>query len=271
MKRIKLVLVGMSIMLVFTVGCKKQDKDIIPEKPDQIEIEDEDISGQIENEVEKEDEEIIIEEDKDQDISVPNENKDADDGKEDAKGLVKEPVKVPVKELIKEPVKKPAKEPVKDKEPVEEPVQDDTKIGKVHSDIKDALGENYTPNMAMAPEQLEGILGLSLDELGGHIAEAPMISMQVDTFIAISANKDNVKTVETALKEYRRYLLEESMQYPMNMAKIQASKVITIKNDVYLIMLGAYDDREEITEEEALEFANSEVKKIEDIIKKSYK
>ena len=61
------------------------------------------------------------------------------------------------------------------------------------------------------------------------------------------------------------------MQYPMNMAKIQASKVITNKNDVYLIMLGAYDDREEITEEEALEFANSEVKKIEDIIKKSYK
>lgn len=269
MKRFKIVLVGMSIMLVFTAGCKKQDKVILPETPDEIEMELEDTTGQIEDEVEKEDEETIIEEGKEQDVSVSNENKNPDAGKEDTKEPVKEPVKKPVKEPVKEPVKD--KETVKEPEEAEEPVVEDTKIDKVHSDIKDALGENYTPNMAMAPEQLEGILGLSLDELGGYIAESPMISMQVDTFIAISANKDNVKAVEAALKEYRRYLLEETMQYPMNMAKIQASKVVTIKNDVYLIMLGAYDDRDERTEEEALEFAKSEVKKIEDIINNSYK
>lgn len=265
MKKVKLILVGMSIMLVFTVGCKKQNQDIIPENPDPIEIEKEDITGQIEEEVEKDDEEIKIEEDEEVDVSVSNENKDADAGKEDAK----EPAKVPVKKPVKEPVKD--KEPAKDPEIVEKPVVDDTKIDKVHLHTKEALGDNYFPNTAMAPEQLEEILGLSLDKLEGYIAEVPMISTHVDTFIAISANKDNVKTVETALKEHRRYLLEESIQYPMNIAKIQASKVITIKNDVYFIMLGAYDDRDEITEEEALEFAKSEVKKIEDIIQKSYK
>lgn len=251
MKKVKLILIGMSIMLVFTVGCKKQNKDIIAESPDPIEIEKEDITEQIEEEVKKDDEEIKIQEDEEEDVSVSNENKNADPGKEDTK----ETVKVPVKKTVKEPVND--KEPVKEPEIVEKPIVDDTKIDKVHLDIKENLGDNYFPNMAMSPEQLEGILGLSLDKLGGYIAEAPMISMQVDTFIAISANKDNVKTVETALKEYRRHLLEESIQYPMNMAKIQASKVITIKNDVYFIMLGAYDDRDEITEEEALEFAKS--------------
>lgn len=265
MKRFKLFFIGMSFMLVFATGCKKQEQAIIPETPTEVE-------NQINDQVVQ-----IEEEDKEDEKETEDEKDIADEkGEEVEKEESKVPTKEPVKKPAKDPIKVPVKEPEKDKEPVkvpevvEPPVLSETNIDKAHLAIKNLLGESYTPSMEMSSEQLAGIIGFSLDQLLGHIAETPMISMQVDTFIGIGATKDNVKAVEAALKEYRRTIVEETLQYPMNLAKVQASKVIRINNDVYFIMLGAYDDRGEVTEEQALEFARSEVSKIEEVIKNSY-
>ena len=48
--------------------------------------------------------------------------------------------------------------------------------------------------------------------------------------------------MEKALTEYREYLLNDTMQYPMNVSKIQASQVIRHGDYVFFVMLGGPDD-----------------------------
>lgn len=109
--------------------------------------------------------------------------------------------------------------------------------------IKDAvvevLGEDYWPDMAMTPEMLEGNFGISSDMYDDYLAESPMISANVDTLLIIKAKDDKVEDVENALDSYREALLNDTMQYPMNLGKIQASRIERDGNFVCFVQLGA--------------------------------
>lgn len=139
-------------------------------------------------------------------------------------------------------------------------------IKEIHEKIKEEFGEDYIPNMEMQLEELENITGLNGDDVEESIGEMPMISMNVDTFIAIKAKEGKGDSVEKNLEEYRIKSLEESMNYPMNLAKVNAAKVVKHGDYVFFLMLGKFDDRDDATEEEALEFAQEEVNRAEDII-----
>lgn len=139
-------------------------------------------------------------------------------------------------------------------------------IKEIHEKIKEEFGEDYIPNRAMEAEELANLTGVKQEDIESFIAEAPMISVNVDTFIAIDAKEGKGEAVETSLEEYRTNLVENSMTYPMNQAKVNASKVVRHGDYVFFIMFGKYDDRENVTEEEALEFAKEEVQKAENII-----
>lgn len=105
--------------------------------------------------------------------------------------------------------------------------------------IVDEIGENYWPTMALTPEMLEGSFGLTSDMYEDYLGEMPMISTNVDTLLIIKAKSDKVSEVEEALNAYREALVNDTMQYPMNLGKIQASKVETIGNYVCFVQLGA--------------------------------
>lgn len=140
----------------------------------------------------------------------------------------------------------------------------------VHESVKESLGEDYSPNMEMTFETIESLTGIKEADVETYIAESPMISMNVDTFIAMKAKEGKGDAIEAGLEKYRKYLVEESMQYPMNLAKVNAAKVVRHGDYVFFLMLGKYDDREEATDEERLEFAKAEVQKVEDIINKFF-
>lgn len=143
-------------------------------------------------------------------------------------------------------------------------------IEEAHAAVKESLGEDYIPQMDMPKEHMEDILSVALSEIDEYIAETPMMSTHIDTFIAIDAG-GNLEAVKNDLEEYRSTYVEQTTQYPMNMEKAESSKVLTINNDVYFLMLGAFDERDDATDEERLEFAKEEIEKIEDVIKKQYK
>ena len=69
-----------------------------------------------------------------------------------------------------------------------------------------------------------------------------MISTFVETFIGAKAKEGKGDEVETALNAYRDRLVNDTMQYPMNIAKIQASQVIRHGDYVFFVMLGAPTD-----------------------------
>lgn len=139
-------------------------------------------------------------------------------------------------------------------------------IKEIYEKIKEVFGEDYTPNREMDLEEIENAIGIKEDDMEEYIAEVPMMSVGVDTFIAIKAKEGRADAIESGLEEYRRYLVEDSMQYPMNIAKVNASKVVRHGDYVFFLMFGKYDDREEAGEEERLDFAKEEVKKAEEII-----
>lgn len=103
--------------------------------------------------------------------------------------------------------------------------------------VVDALGENYWPQTAMPAEFLEGY-GLTADMYDELFGEMPLISTNVDTLIIIKAKEGQVAAVEDVLNAYRENLVNDTMQYPMNVGKIQASEVKTIGSFVCFVQLG---------------------------------
>lgn len=141
----------------------------------------------------------------------------------------------------------------------------------IHNAVKESLGEEYAPNRDMEKEEIENIVGVKAEDMEEYIAQAPMISVSVDTFIAIKAKEGKADAIEEGLNKYKKFLVEDSLQYPMNDAKVNASEVVRHGDYVFFVMLGKYDDRQEATEEERLEFAKEETKKVVDIINKFFK
>lgn len=130
-------------------------------------------------------------------------------------------------------------------------------LDDVLNDIKEAYGENYIPNSAVDDQMLSDVIGLSPDLCESYVAEMPMISTFVETFIGVKAKEGKGDDVESALNAYRDRLVNDTMQYPMNISKIQASQVVRHGDYVFFVMLGApTDEALEKGDEAALESAS---------------
>lgn len=110
------------------------------------------------------------------------------------------------------------------------------------NDVKKAYGDSYVPDSAMDEQMLSDIIGLSPDLYEGYVAEMPVISTFVETFIGVKAKEGKGEEAEKILNAYRDQLVNDTMQYPMNVAKIQASQVIRHGDYVFFVMLGAPTD-----------------------------
>lgn len=108
----------------------------------------------------------------------------------------------------------------------------------VKAAILNALGDNYFPNMALMPDMLEAVFGITADMYDDYLAEMPMISANVDTLLIIRAKDDKVKEVEDLLDAYRDAQIGNTMQYPMNIGIVQASRIERIGNYVCFVQLG---------------------------------
>ncbi|MCM1025711.1 MAG: DUF4358 domain-containing protein [Roseburia sp.] len=114
----------------------------------------------------------------------------------------------------------------------------------------EVLGENYWPDMMLQPEELEVFFGVSPDMYEDYMAEMCMISANVDTLIVLKAGEDQIQAAEDALNAYRDAKVSDTMQYPMNLGKIQASVVERHGSYVYFVQLGA--DMMDVEVEEAV-------------------
>lgn len=105
--------------------------------------------------------------------------------------------------------------------------------------VKEALGENYWPDMMLDSEMLAAKFGVTQDMYDDFMAEIPMVSANVDTLVVVKAKPDQADAVETALNAYREVQVNDSLQYPMNIGKVQASMVEKMGDYVLFVQLGA--------------------------------
>ena len=111
-------------------------------------------------------------------------------------------------------------------------------MSAIRQAVVDILGENYWPNTQIPPEYLEGY-GLTSDMYVDFWGEVPMIGTNVDTIIVIKANEGQIDAVEDVLNSYRETLVNDTMQYPMNLGKIQASRIEVMGDYACFAQLGA--------------------------------
>lgn len=104
--------------------------------------------------------------------------------------------------------------------------------------VVNELGEDYWPNSQIPAEALESVYGLKPDMYVDYMGEMPMMSTQVDTLLIVKAAEGQADAVEAALRAYRTDLVENSVQYPMNLGKVQGSMVERLGDYVCLLVLG---------------------------------
>ena len=116
----------------------------------------------------------------------------------------------------------------------------------IRQTLVEVLGEDYWPDMQIAPEYLEeyGLYSDIYDEFYGEMLKD---TTNADTLIIIGAKEGMVEEAEEVLNRYREALVADNDQYPMNAGKIQASRIETIGNYVCFVQLGA-DTRNEYGE-----------------------
>lgn len=118
------------------------------------------------------------------------------------------------------------------------PYKDDVKVADILTAVKEAYGETYYPNMPYEAAQLEELFGVKADSYEEFVAEGPMISFSVDTFVAVKAKEGKVEEVKTALETYRDNLINNQLQYPTNKVKVENSRVDVFGNYVFFTLLG---------------------------------
>lgn len=131
---------------------------------------------------------------------------------------------------------------------------------KILDAVKSAYGDDYLPNMPIEKDYLTSVLGLEEGSFTDFAGELPMISAHADIAVIIKAAEGKAGDVKAKLEAYQTYLIEDSLQYPMNLAKVNASKVLENGDFVGFIILGKIDEREEATEDEQAAFAEEQIK-----------
>lgn len=149
---------------------------------------------------------------------------------------------------------------------------DGASVNDVVDAVKKAYGDEYYPNMPLEDDAFFDKFGVSKDDVEEYVAEMPLISTNVDTFVAIKAHDGKGESVEASLNLYRDALVSDTMQYPMNLPKIQASEVYRVDDYVFFVMLGEIpmeklDESDEAALEAAKENNTKAIKAIDSILK----
>lgn len=135
-----------------------------------------------------------------------------------------------------------------------------TTVDTILEAIRKAYGDDYLSNTPITAEMLESTFGLSDDMYDAIASEMPMIGVHPDRVIVVKAKSGMTENVKKALETARQELINAETMYPMNIAKITSSQVVTNGDYVAYILAGAPDDRESATDSEMMEFAQKQTK-----------
>lgn len=119
--------------------------------------------------------------------------------------------------------------------------------------VAEELGEDYWADRELAPEFLDDWYGISGDMYEEYYGRTPMVPEYVDSLIIVKAESERLEDVQNALDTYREAMIQDTLQEPSNMPKLQASMIQTYGDYVCFVQLGGSLEEAEGDEEKALE------------------
>lgn len=143
-------------------------------------------------------------------------------------------------------------------------------LTELHEAVKEAYGDNYLPQMQYDAELFSNVFGITEELYEEFVAEAPMISAHADIFVAVKAKEGKAEEVEQILDTYQENLVNNSLQYPMNLGKVEGARIYRNGDYVFYFILGGYpEDGSEIDVDTAKEQNQIAVDTIEEILGKA--
>ncbi len=124
--------------------------------------------------------------------------------------------------------------------------------------IAKAYGDNYLPDQTLDADTLESEFGLKKDMYDEVIAEAPVIGFHPDRLAIVKPAKGKEADVKRALEDTLIVMKEQQMQYPVNVAKVNAGRVLEKDGYYCFMILGDTDDTSE-NDDDAAKFAEEQI------------
>lgn len=141
---------------------------------------------------------------------------------------------------------------------VSAPTENRTTVELLRENIARAYNDNYLPNMEIPEGDLETQFGITPDMYDEIIAEMPTIGFHPDRLVIVKAKEGKADAIENAFKNAKEMLAENNNQYPQNLAKISAAKVLRNGDYVCFMLLGKPNESGE-NDESAAQFAEDQV------------
>lgn len=113
-------------------------------------------------------------------------------------------------------------------------------MDQIGTTLRNTFGELYLPSMPLDQDTFNMMTGLTSDMYSEFMAEVPMMMTHVDKLFVVKT--DNTEAVEAALNNYKTMQVEDAMQYPMNLTKLENAVVETHGEYVFYYMLGGYTE-----------------------------
>ena len=126
--------------------------------------------------------------------------------------------------------------------------------------VKAAYGEDYLPNTPIEEEMIKETFKLDLGLVDEYAAEMPMIGFHPDKVLIVKAKEGKIDEVVAQLEAARTEMVENGLNYPANLEKVQSTKVVSKGNYAAFFMVGSANNMSE-DPEERLNFAEEEVQK----------
>lgn len=124
--------------------------------------------------------------------------------------------------------------------------------------VAKAYGDNYLPDQTMDTEMLESEFGLKKDMYDEVVAEAPLIGFHPDRLVIVKPKKGKEADVKRALEDALLVMKEQQMQYPVNVAKVNAGKILEKDGYYCFMILGETDDTSK-NDDDAAKFAEKQI------------
>ena len=117
--------------------------------------------------------------------------------------------------------------------------------------VASELSDEYWADAVLEQEILDDWYGISAEMYEEFYGQTPMISANVDALIVVKAQEDQAENVENALLTYKESMVQDTLQYPSNIPKIQASSISKYGKYVCFVQLGGSMNGTEGDDEEA--------------------
>ncbi|MDO5519209.1 MAG: DUF4358 domain-containing protein [bacterium] len=151
-------------------------------------------------------------------------------------------------------------------------VNNNVAVEDIVKDVETAYGDDFVATNVLDHQTIKELMGIDPDWCEELYASNSMIGMQKDTFIAAKAKPKDLDKVKNAVTAYRDAMVADTMQYPMNIEKIQASRVDVYGNYVFFTLLGFIPSEvEEQGEDKILAAYQEQNQKAIDVIESYFK